>query len=161
MRRVMPSIPFAQAQQPVKQKQDTNVNCGSNQARNGRYELRHSTASAPSGASWAAGVSVSPGEAGALLRAPGGGRGGNIRREDEYAPALAFCQNPWYPDSRKEPSFSAAIDGGRLALSTGGTFLPPDLLKGGCPMVTYSELFAYSLVIIGICGLFIQAHKKK
>ena len=33
--------------------------------------------------------------------------------------------------------------------------------KGGIAMVTYSELFAYSLVIIGICGLFIQAYKKK
>ena len=34
--------------------------------------------------------------------------------------------------------------------------------KGGaCPMVTYSELFQYSLVIIGIIGLFIAANKKK
>jgi len=28
-------------------------------------------------------------------------------------------------------------------------------------MVTYSELFQYSLVIIGIIGLFIAANKKK
>ena len=33
--------------------------------------------------------------------------------------------------------------------------------KGGCPMVTYSELFQYTLVIIGIIGLFIAAYKKK
>ena len=40
--------------------------------------------------------------------------------------------------------------------------LPSDLTKGGaCPMVTYSELFQYSLVIIGIIGLFIAANKKK
>ena len=28
-------------------------------------------------------------------------------------------------------------------------------------MVTYGELFAYSLVIIGICGLFIQVFNSK
>jgi len=28
-------------------------------------------------------------------------------------------------------------------------------------MVTYSDLFTYSLVIIGIIGLFIAANKKK
>ncbi len=28
-------------------------------------------------------------------------------------------------------------------------------------MVTYSELFQYSLVIIGVIGLFIAAHNKK
>jgi len=28
-------------------------------------------------------------------------------------------------------------------------------------MVTYSELFQYTLVIIGIIGLFIAAYKKK
>ena len=39
--------------------------------------------------------------------------------------------------------------------------MPPIFGKGACLMVTYSELFAYSLVIIGICGLFIQVHKKK
>ena len=39
--------------------------------------------------------------------------------------------------------------------------MPPIFRKGACPMVTYSELFAYSLVIIGVCGLFIQVHKKK
>ena len=36
------------------------------------------------------------------------------------------------------------------------------LLKGGDAMyVTYSELFAYSLVIIGIVGLLIQIMNKK
>ena len=33
--------------------------------------------------------------------------------------------------------------------------------KGGCPMVTYGELFQYTLVIIGIIGLFIAVNKKK
>lgn len=51
------------------------------------------------------------------------------------------------------------VDG--LALLTGAASLPPIFGKGACLMVTYSELFAYSLVIIGICGLFIQVHKKK
>ena len=56
----------------------------------------------------------------------------------------------------------AASNGGRLALSTGGSFLSPDLRKGGlAQMVTYSELFQYTLVIIGIIGLFIAVNKKK
>jgi hypothetical protein len=33
--------------------------------------------------------------------------------------------------------------------------------KGGCLMVTYSDMFTYSLVIIGIIGLFIAAYNKK
>ena len=33
--------------------------------------------------------------------------------------------------------------------------------KGGCPVVTYSDLFAYSLVIIGVIGLVIEVLKKK
>ena len=57
--------------------------------------------------------------------------------------------------------FGAAIDGGRLAPGQGAASCPLISRKGGCPMVTYSELFAYSLVIIGICGLFIQVYKKK
>ena len=39
--------------------------------------------------------------------------------------------------------------------------MPPDLWKGGLLMVTYSELFQYTLVIIGIIGLFIAVNKKK
>ena len=38
---------------------------------------------------------------------------------------------------------------------------PLILGKGGCPVVTYSDMFTYSLVIIGIIGLFIAANKKK
>ena len=45
--------------------------------------------------------------------------------------------------------------------SSGGSFLPPDLTKEGLLMITYSELFQFCLVIIGICGLFIQVYKKK
>ena len=44
---------------------------------------------------------------------------------------------------------------------TGGASCPLILGKGGCPMVTYGELFQYTLVIIGIVGLFIAANKKK
>ncbi len=58
-------------------------------------------------------------------------------------------------------SFSAASNGGRLAPRQRATSCPLIFGKGGCPMVTYSELFAYSLVIIGICSLFIQGFKKK
>ena len=74
---------------------------------------------------------------------------------------VVICQSLCYPDIRKASAFSAASNGGRLALLTGGDFLPPDLRKGGVLMVTYSDLFQYSLVIIGIIALFIQANKKK
>ena len=33
--------------------------------------------------------------------------------------------------------------------------------KGGCPVITYSDLFQFCLVIIGVCSLFLQARKKK
>ena len=72
-----------------------------------------------------------------------------------FMPGLVFCGEVWYG------FLGAAIDGGRLAPGQGAASCPLILGKGGCPMVTYSELFAYSLVIIGICGLFIQVHKKK
>ena len=44
---------------------------------------------------------------------------------------------------------------------TGGASCPLIFGKGGCPMVTYSELFQYTLVIIGMIGLFTAANKKK
>ena len=63
---------------------------------------------------------------------------------------------------RKELSFSAARNGRRLALLTEGSFLPSDLRKGGlAQMMTYSEFFQFCLVVIGICGLFIQVHNGK
>ena len=55
----------------------------------------------------------------------------------------------------------AAIDGGRLAPEQGAASCPLFLGKGGCVMITYSELFQFCLVIIGICGLLIQVYKKK
>ena len=30
--------------------------------------------------------------------------------------------------------------------------------KGGCPMVTYSDLIQIGILIVGICGLFLQVH---
>jgi len=41
-----------------------------------------------------------------------------------------------------------------------GDFLPPPERRG-VPMLTYSELFQFCMVIIGICGLFIQVHNGK
>lgn len=41
----------------------------------------------------------------------------------------------------------------------GGSFLSPDLWKGGLPMSTM-EVLTLCLVLIGICSLFIQAKKK-
>ena len=40
--------------------------------------------------------------------------------------------------------------------STGGSFLSPDLTKGGLPMVTYSDLIQIGILIVGICSLIIQ-----
>lgn len=45
---------------------------------------------------------------------------------------------------------------------TGGNFLPSDPARGGLPMmVTYSDLIQIGILIVGICGLFIQVYKKK
>ena len=40
-------------------------------------------------------------------------------------------------------------------------WVPPDLRKGGCPMVTYSDLIQIGILIVGIIGLIIQANNKK
>ena len=74
---------------------------------------------------------------------------------------VAICQSMCYPDGRKETSFSAARNGRRLALLTGGSFLPPDLWKGGLLMITYSDLIQTGILVVGIIALFIQANKKK
>jgi hypothetical protein len=58
-------------------------------------------------------------------------------------------------------SFSAASNGRRLALLTGGSFLPPDPWKGGLLMITYSDLIQTGILVVGIIALFIQANKKK
>ena len=42
----------------------------------------------------------------------------------------------------------------------GQLLLPPDLRKGGCPMVTYSDLIQLGILIVGIIGLFVQIKKK-
>ena len=48
---------------------------------------------------------------------------------------------------------------GGWPLHPGGDFLPPPK-EGVMLMLTYSELFQFCLVIIGIIGLFFQAKKK-
>ena len=55
--------------------------------------------------------------------------------------------------------FGATSNGRRLALFYGGSFFAPDS-KGGDDMVTYADLFQYTLVLIGIVALVIQAKKK-
>ena len=66
---------------------------------------------------------------------------------------LVFCRKLCYS------LFGAASNGRRLALFYGGSFFAPDS-KGGDDMVTYAELFQYTLVLIGIVALIIQAKKK-
>ena len=55
----------------------------------------------------------------------------------------------------------ATSNGRRLAPSDGGGILPLPIKGGGDTMVTYSDLFSYSLVIIGVIGLVLQITKKK
>ena len=66
---------------------------------------------------------------------------------------LVFCRYLCYS------CFGAASNGRRLALFYGGSFFAPDS-KGGDGMVTYADLFQYTLVLIGIVALVIQAKKK-
>lgn len=51
-----------------------------------------------------------------------------------------------------------SVDG--WPLHPGGDFLPPPR-KEGVLMLTYSELFQFCMVVIGIVGLVIQVHSKK
>ncbi len=54
------------------------------------------------------------------------------------------------------------INGKRFVpLPCQGHFLSPDLTKGGCQMVTYSDLIQTGILIVGIIALFLQANKKK
>ena len=58
--------------------------------------------------------------------------------------------------------FSALpVTAGGWLLRTEGTSCPFRKWEGGDAMVTYSELFSYSLFIIGVIGLVIQITKKK
>lgn len=50
---------------------------------------------------------------------------------------------------------------GRRLAPDRGQLLSPDLTKGGLSMVTYADMFTYSLVIIGIIGLVLGAKKQK
>ena len=43
----------------------------------------------------------------------------------------------------------------------GAASSPLTIWEGGDDMVTYAELFQYTLVLIGLVALFIQATKKK
>jgi len=52
------------------------------------------------------------------------------------------------------------VCGRRLAPGR-GRFCPLILGKGGCPMVTYSDLIQTGILIVGIIGLFFAANKKK
>lgn len=53
--------------------------------------------------------------------------------------------------------------GGLPSFSRGGSFFWCPLIygKGGCPMVTYSDLIQIGILIVGIISLIIQANNKK
>ncbi len=82
--------------------------------------------------------------------------------ESHPAILVAFRRPVCYCQDRKAqlsalPVFGKAVGPPRQ----GATSCPLISREGGCPMVTYGELFQYTLVIIGIIGLFIAADKKK
>ena len=68
---------------------------------------------------------------------------------------VAFCWKLWYCGN------GAASNGRRLAPFCGGSFLAPDFTEGGDPMVTYSELFQFVIMLTGIIALIFQVAKKK
>ena len=74
---------------------------------------------------------------------------------------IAFFRGVWYSGDRKEQSFSAASIRQAVGPLTGGSFCPLIFGKGGCPMVTYSDLIQTGILVVGIIALFIQANKKK
>ena len=53
-----------------------------------------------------------------------------------------------------------ATVGGWLPVK-GGQLLPPDFTEGGDPMVTYSELFQFVIMLTAILSLIYQVMKKK
>ena len=59
------------------------------------------------------------------------------------------------------PIHGTASNGRRLAPGQGAASCPLILGKGGCPMVTYSDLIQTGILVVGIIGLFIAANKKK
>ena len=67
---------------------------------------------------------------------------------------VAFCWKLWYCGN------GAASNGRRLA-PCGGSFLAPDFTEGGDPMVTYSDLFQFVIMITAIIALILQIAKKK
>ena len=47
-------------------------------------------------------------------------------------------------------------------LFTGAASLSPDSFeRGGCPMVTYSDLIQIGILVVGIIGLFLMVQNKK
>ena len=57
-------------------------------------------------------------------------------------------------------SIALLRDGRRLAPKR-GQLLTPDFTEGGDPMVTYSELFQFVIMLTGIIALIYQIAKKK
>ena len=54
-----------------------------------------------------------------------------------------------------------AAAGGWFPSFCGGQLLTPDFTEGGDPMVTYSELFQFVIMLTGIIALIYQVAKKK
>ena len=76
----------------------------------------------------------------------------------------AVLRGLWFPVPRKDPSFSAARNGRRLAPPRPeGKLLAPSSSTEEVVvlMVTYSDLFQFCIVIISIVSLVVQLTKKK
>ena len=67
---------------------------------------------------------------------------------------IAFCRilcYPFYGATDKRQAVCPSAHQGAILLA------PCFYGKGGCLMVTYSDLFQYTMVLIGLVGLFIAA----
>ena len=71
---------------------------------------------------------------------------------------LAFFCRLWYAHA-----VALSKNGGGLPSFSWGQLLSAPLIygKGGCPMVTYSDLIQIGILIVGIISLIIQANNKK
>ena len=63
----------------------------------------------------------------------------------------------WYADSGATDKRQAVSSPDQIR----GASWPPDLMKGGLTMVTYSDLIQTGILVVAIIALFIQANKKK
>ena len=77
---------------------------------------------------------------------------------------LPECPSPMVSGDQTAAVFNVpCINDEKPSAADGALPAPSSSLdrKGGCPMVTYSDLIQIGILIVGIIALFMQANKKK